>query len=176
MRRTAKAVNFGIIYGQTSYGLSETLGILPSEAKQIINKYFETYPNIREYIDKTVAEAYSKGYVSTMFGRKRYFRDELSSRNKSVREFAERAAINAPLQGTAADLIKLAMVGLHKELELSGFKSKMILQVHDELVLEVPKNELLIISEIVKNCMELDQPLNVPLVVDITSGTSWMEA
>lgn len=176
MRRKAKAVNFGIIYGQTSYGLSEAVGITPSEAKKFITKYFETYPKIRSYMDKTIAEVYEKGYVATMFGRKRYFEDELGSRNKSIREFAERAAINAPLQGTAADLIKLAMINLHKELKNSGFKSKLILQVHDELVLEVPKTELVAVSEVVKSCMELNQPLDVPLVIDMASGPTWMEA
>lgn len=174
MRRKAKAVNFGIIYGQSSYGLAESLGITPSEAKKIIDKYFETYPKIKSYMNNTIAEAYNKGYVSTMYGRTRYLRDELSSRNKSIKEFAERAAINAPLQGTAADLIKLAMIRLHKKLENS--ESKMILQVHDELVLEVPKKELITVSNIVKEAMELDQPLIVPLVVDITSGSTWMEA
>ncbi|MFH0702680.1 MAG: DNA polymerase I [bacterium] len=175
MRRKAKAVNFGIIYGQSSYGLAESLGISPSEAKIIINKYFETYPKIKEYMDSTIAEAHDKGYVSTMFGRKRYLKDELSSRNRSIREFAERAAINAPLQGTAADLIKLAMIDLYQELKLSNLESKLILQVHDELVLEVPKNELTEIEDIVNKCMELGQPLNVPLVIDITNGSSWME-
>jgi DNA polymerase-1 len=107
MRRKAKAVNFGIIYGQSSYGLSESLGIQPSEAKGIIDRYFQTYPKIKEYMDKTISEVYKAGYVTTMFGRKRYLADELSSRNRSIREFAERAAINAPLQGTSADMIKL---------------------------------------------------------------------
>ncbi|EKE04576.1 MAG: hypothetical protein ACD_20C00047G0006 [uncultured bacterium] len=176
MRRKAKAVNFGIIYGQSSYGLAESLGITPGEAKGIIDKYFQTYPKIKAYMDKTIAEAYSKGYVTTMFGRKRYLADELNSRNRSIREFGERAAINAPLQGTSADLIKLAMIGLHQELKTSGFESKIILQVHDELVLEVPKKELTIVGDIVKDCMELGQPLSVPLVVDMASGPSWMEA
>jgi DNA polymerase-1 len=175
MRRKAKAVNFGIIYGQTSYGLAESLGISPGEAKQIIDRYFRTYPKVKEYMDNTIAEAHLKGYVTTMFGRKRYLEDELSSRNRSIREFGERAAINAPLQGSSADLIKLAMIGLHQELKVSGFKSKLILQVHDELVLEVPKQELIIVGDIVRDCMELGQPLSVPLVVDMASGPSWME-
>lgn len=175
MRRKAKAVNFGIIYGQTSYGLSEAIGITPKEAKEFILKYFETYPQIKEYMENVKAEAHEKGYVETMFGRKRYLGDELSSRNKMIREFAERAAINAPLQGTAADLVKLAMIKLGEELKKSDFKTKMILQVHDELVLEVPKNELKEIEALVKKCMELGQPLSVPLSVDIHCGTSWME-
>ncbi|OGI00418.1 MAG: DNA polymerase I [Candidatus Melainabacteria bacterium GWF2_32_7] len=175
MRRKAKAVNFGIIYGQSSYGLAEGLGITPGEAKKIIDKYFQTYPKIKQYMNNTIAEAYSKGYVTTMFGRKRYLADELSSRNRSIREFGERAAINAPLQGTSADLIKIAMLGLHKELQTSAFESKLILQVHDELVLEVPKKELIIVGDIVRDCMELGQPLSVPLVVDMASGPNWME-
>jgi len=176
MRRRAKAVNFGIIYGQSSYGLASALGITPAEAKKIIEKYFEMYPNIKKYMENTIAQVYKQGYVSTLYGRKRYLADELSSRNKNIREFAERAAINAPLQGTAADLIKLAMIELYQELKKSKFESKMILQVHDELVLEVPKNELLIVGDIVKNCMELCQPLKVPLIIDIACGPTWMEA
>jgi len=174
-RRAAKTVNFGIIYGQSSYGLSETLRIPPAEAKDIIDKYFVTYPKIRDYMDKTVHEARESGYVRTMYGRKRYLKEDLHSRIKQIREFAERAAINSPLQGTAADMIKLAMIRLYDELKDSGLKSKLILQVHDELVLEVLKTELDDIKAMVKRCMELDQPLKVPLVVDIACGPSWME-
>ncbi len=175
MRRKAKAVNFGIIYGQSNYGLAESLGIKPKEAKEIIEKYFATYPNIKAFMDGTIAQAHEKGYVTTLYGRKRYLQDELSSRNRSIREFAERAAINAPLQGTAADLIKIAMIKLHKELISSKLNAKLILQVHDELVLEVPKNELDDTISIVQKCMELDQPLEVPLLVDVNCGPSWME-
>ncbi len=175
MRRKAKAVNFGIIYGQSNYGLAESLGIPPREAKEIIEKYFVTYPKIKEFMDGTIADAHEKGYVTTLYGRKRYLQDELSSRNRSIREFAERAAINAPLQGTAADLIKIAMIKLHKQLISSKLNAKLILQVHDELVLEVPKNELDDTISIVKKCMELDQPLEVPLLVDVNCGPSWME-
>ncbi len=174
-RRAAKTVNFGIIYGQSSYGLSETLRITPAEAKDMIDKYFATYPKIRDYMDKTVNEARASGYARTLYGRKRYFKDDLNSRVRQVREFAERAAINSPLQGTAADMIKLAMIRLSNELENSGLKSRLILQVHDELVLEVPKGELDRAKQLVRECMELDQPLKVPLVVDIAWGPSWME-
>ncbi len=174
-RRAAKTVNFGIIYGQSSYGLSETLRIPPAEAKDMIEKYFATYPKIRDYMDKTVEEARESGYVKTMYGRKRYLKEDLHSRMKQIREFAERAAINSPLQGTAADMIKLAMIRLHQELKNSTLKSKLILQVHDELVLEVPKTELEEIKAMVTRCMELDQPLKVPLVIDIACGPSWME-
>lgn len=175
MRRKAKAVNFGIIYGQTSYGLSESLGITPSEAKDIITRYFETYPKIKKYMDKTIHQAHSLGYVETLYGRKRHLKDDLNSRIKSIKEFAERAAINAPLQGTAADLIKIAMIKLYEKLKNSSYKSKIILQVHDELVLEVHKDEINEITALVKECMELGQPLTVPLVIDIAYGPTWME-
>lgn len=175
MRRQAKAVNFGIIYGQTSYGLSEALGITPSEAKKIIEKYFETYPKIKKYMQNTLSFARTNGYVETLYGRKRYFEDELHSRNKSIREFAERAAINAPLQGTAADLIKIAMIDLYSKLNDNNLKSKMILQVHDELVLEVFNSEKDKVIELVKSCMEQNQPFSVPLVIDIECGSNWME-
>jgi len=175
MRRKAKAVNFGIIYGQTSYGLSESLGISPYEAKEIIAKYFETYPSIKKYMDETIQKAHQDGYVETLFGRKRNLKEDLNSRIKTIREFAERAAINAPLQGTAADLIKLAMIELHKQLKLQKLKSTIIMQVHDELVMEVCKDELEKVIALVKQCMELGQTLKVPLVVDIAYGPTWME-
>jgi DNA polymerase-1 len=175
MRRAAKTVNFGIIYGQTSFGLSETLRISPAQAKDIIDKYFATYPKINEYIYNTVKEAREKGYVKTLYGRRRYLKEDLHSRIKNIREFAERAAVNSPLQGTAADMIKLAMIRLHRSLKKANSRSKLILQVHDELVLEVPKDELDETKQLVTTCMELDQPLKVPLVVDIACGPSWME-
>ncbi len=175
MRRTAKTVNFGIIYGQSSFGLSETLKISPAEANDIIEKYFETYPKVKNYMYNTIEEAKKKGYVTTLYGRRRYLRDDLHSRIRGIREFAERAAINAPLQGTAADMIKLAMIKLHHKLKNSDFNSEMLLQVHDELVLEVPKIELEDMKKLVTECMELGQPLEVPLVVDIVYGPSWLE-
>ncbi|MGD9581095.1 MAG: DNA polymerase I, partial [Vampirovibrionia bacterium] len=176
MRRKAKAVNFGIIYGQTAYGLSEALDITPGEAKAFIQKYFETYPGVKEYMDKSVLEAHKKGYVVTKFGRKRFFANELGSSNRMIKEFAERAAINSPLQGSAADLIKIAMINLYKKLNELKLNSKMLLQVHDELVLEVPKNELDQVKELVKDCMENACQLSVPLLVDICVGDNWMEA
>ncbi len=175
MRRAAKTVNFGIIYGQTSFGLSETLRITPGEAKDIIEKYFKTYPKIKDYMYKTIREAKENGYVTTIYGRKRYFKDDLNSRIRNIREFAERAAINSPLQGTAADMIKIAMIKLHQRLKNSDYESKLILQVHDELVLEVPREELENIKILVIESMELGQPLDVPLVVDIACGPSWFE-
>lgn len=176
MRRKAKAVNFGIIYGQTSYGLSSSIDITPGEAKMFIEKYFETYPKIKKFLDSTIQLAHQQGYIETMYGRKRYLKDELSSRNRMIREFAERAATNTPLQGTAADLMKLAMIETYKRLMESSLKAKLILQVHDELVLEVPIDELDEITALVKESMELGQPLDVPLDIDIEVGPSWMES
>ena len=173
MRRKAKTVNFGIIYGQTRYGLASTLGIDPYEAQDLINKYFATYPKISQYINETLECAQTNGWVETLYGRRRYLGAELNSRNANIREFAARAAINAPLQGSSADIIKMAMVDLHKKLK--DFKSKMILQIHDELVLEVPSDELEIVKPMVVNAMELNQPLRVPLKVEVGFGKTWME-
>ena len=171
MRRKAKAVNFGLIYGQTRYGLSSALGITPFEAQEFIDKYFATYPKINTYNNNTLSTAHQEGYVETLYGRKRYLGAELNSRNAKIREFAQRAAINAPLQGTSADLIKMAMVKLHNELK--DYKSKIILQVHDELVLEVPKEELEEIKNLTVEAMELNQPLKVPLRVDTKYAKTW---
>lgn len=174
MRRKAKAVNFGLIYGQTRFGLASALNITPIEAQSFIDKYFYTYPKINSYITNTLMQAHEEGFVETIYGRKRYLGEELNSRNAKIREFAERAAINAPLQGSAADLIKMAMVELDKKLE--GYESRMLLQVHDELVLEVKNDELDEVSEIVKNAMEMGQPLKVPLKVDIKIGKTWKDS
>ena len=173
MRRKSKAVNFGIVYGQSKYGLAKNLGISASEAQEFIDKYFETYPGVKEYMNREIEFVSKHGYVETIFGRKRYLASELQSSSYQIREFAQRAAINQPLQGTAADLIKMAMIRVDKELE--GLETKMVLQVHDELVFEVPKPELEAVKEIAKRCMELDQPLKVPLIVDINYGPSWKE-
>ncbi len=175
MRYKAKAVNFGIIYGQSKYGLSKALGIAPFAAEMFIEKYFATYPNVREYMQGTVRFAHEHGYVETTFGRKRYLGSELSSPNNQIREFAERAAINQPLQGTAADLIKMAMIELDKKLNENNLKSKMIMQVHDELVLEVEDGEFEQVKKLTIEAMELNQPLLVPLVVDVNFGKSWIE-
>ena len=175
MRRRAKAVNFGIVYGQSKYGLAKSIGITNAEAQEFIDKYFETYPKVKEYMNKEVEFVNAHGYVETIFGRKRYLAAELMSPNYQIREFAQRAAINQPLQGTAADLIKMAMIDVQKELETKNLKTKMIMQVHDELVFEVPKEELETVKELVLRCMELNQPLKVPLDVDINCGSSWRE-
>lgn len=174
MRRRAKAVNFGIVYGQSKYGLAKSLGITNAEAQEFIDKYFETYPKVKEYMNNEVEFVTQNGYVETAFGRKRYLASELQSSNYQIREFAQRAAINQPLQGTAADLIKIAMIRVDKA--ISSMKTKMIMQVHDELVFEVPKDELEQLKEIIQNCMALkDQNLKVPLDVDINYGSSWKE-
>ncbi len=175
MRRSAKAVNFGIVYGQSKYGLAKNLGISNDEAQDFIDKYFETYPGVRDYMSREVEFVTAYGYVETMFGRKRYLAAELHSPNFQIREFAQRAAINQPLQGSAADLIKMAMIEVDRQLEKRKLKTKMIMQVHDELVFEVPKTELEEVKALVLKAMELDQPLKVPLIVDINCGSSWRE-
>ena len=175
MRYKSKAVNFGIVYGQSKYGLAKALGISNDEAEDFIEKYFATYPRVRAYMEGTVAEVQQKGYVETIFGRKRYLEAELSSSNGMIREFAKRAAINQPMQGTAADLIKIAMITFNQRLKENNLKSKMIIQVHDEIVVEVYKPELEKVKQLIKESMELNQPLSVPLVIDINAGETWKE-
>ncbi len=175
MRSRAKAVNFGIVYGQTRYGLASALGISNEEAQIFINKYFATYPQVKEYMESSIQKAYSNGYAQTIYGRKRYLLDELMSTNHSIKEFAQRAAINTPLQGSASDLIKLAMIDLDKKFEKEKIKSKIIMQVHDELIIETYKDELEKVKELTKEAMELGQPLAVPLVVDMEWGANWLE-
>ena len=175
MRRKAKAVNFGIVYGQSKYGLAKSIGISNAEAQEFIDKYFEHYPKVKEYMDEKKEFVSINGYVETMLGRKRYLASELMSPNFQIREFAQRAAINQPLQGSAADLIKMAMIEVDKQLLTQQLKTKMIMQVHDELVFEVPQDELEAVKQLVINAMELNQPLRVPLEVDINCGSSWKE-
>ena len=175
MRYKAKAVNFGIVYGQSKYGLAKALGITSDDADNFINRYFATYPKVKKYMEDMVKKVSEQGYVETIFGRKRYLSSELNSSNGLVRDFAKRAAINHPMQGTAADLIKLAMVDLDKKMKENNLKSELIIQVHDELVLEVFKSELEIVKKIVREAMELNQPLSVPLVIDISAGETWQE-
>lgn len=174
MRYKAKAVNFGIVYGQSKYGLAKSLGISNQEAAEFIDKYFDTYPKIYEYMQNKVLEAESKGFVTSLFGRKRYLNTEFNSPNSMVREFAKRAAINYPMQSSASDLIKIAMIDLAKK--MSALNSKLIMQVHDELVIEVDKQELDTVKNLVKSSMELGQPLDVPLVVDVSIGETWQES
>ncbi|MFA4858762.1 MAG: DNA polymerase, partial [Candidatus Margulisiibacteriota bacterium] len=166
-------INFGIIYGMSDFGLSKQLGIKRQAAKEFIDRYFTKYAKVKEFIDKTIAVAREKGYVETMLGRRRSLLD-INSPNPNQRQFAERTAINTPVQGTAADMIKVAMINLHKK--LAGFKAKMILQVHDELVLELPKNEVAEVKKIVEEEMRNAIPLDVPIKIDIGVGQSWAEA
>ena len=175
MRRIAKAVNFGIIYGISSFGLAENLNISNQEAKKFIEEYLKTYPGIKEYMDKTIAEAYIDGYAKTLFNRKRVI-DELKNTNYMIRQSGERMALNTPIQGTSADIIKKAMVQIHKEFKKNNLKSKMIIQVHDELVFDCLKEEKDIVSKIMKDVMENVCKLNVPLKIDIESGNNWYEA
>ncbi|MFH1563349.1 MAG: DNA polymerase I [Nitrospirota bacterium] len=170
MRRAAKVVNFGITYGMSAYGLSKELRITPGQSKDMIERYFERYPGVKGYIDKTISEAKLKGFVSTLWGRKRYL-PEINSSNRTLREFAERQAVNMPIQGTAADLIKMAMIEIHKRLDRK--KAKMLLQVHDELVFEVKEDSLNEVVELVKECMEGIANFLVPIKVDIHSGENW---
>ena len=175
MRRNAKTVNFGIIYGISAFGLSERLNIPRKEAAEIINQYFIKYPGIKEYMNKTIEFARENGYAETIMGRRRYLRD-INSNNAVVRGFAERNAINAPIQGSSADMIKIAMINIFREFEERNLKSKMILQVHDELVFDTNKNELEIVKQIVEDKMKNAIKMNVPVVVDMNSGKNWLEA
>ena len=175
MRGRAKTANFGIIYGISSFGLSERLTIGRKEAKELIDGYFNSYPGVKVYMDESIKKAREKGYVTTMFGRRRYLRD-IHSRNQVVRGNAERNAINAPIQGTAADIIKIAMIRIHEKLGQGKFKSKMILQVHDELIFEVPEAELEKLKNMVLYEMSNAAKLDIPLKVDWGTGKNWFEA
>ena len=168
-------MNFGIIYGSTAYGLANQLGIATSEAQGIIDAYFERYLGVRTFLDATVAEAKQRGYVTTLWGRRRYLPD-LNSRNRVLRQAAERMAVNSVIQGSEADLIKRAMVKIAAALAVEGLKSRMILQVHDELVFEVPSGELKVLSALARREMQGAFKLRVPLVVDIGVGATWREA
>ncbi len=173
-RRQAKVVNFGIVYGLSAFGLSQTLGIEPREAKQFIEAYFEKYKGVRAFIDKTLEEARREQRVTTLFGRVRPIPD-INSKNVNQRGFAERTAVNTPLQGTAADLIKIAMIRIDATLRERGLKSRMTLQVHDELVFEVPEDEVETIRTLVRDQMENVHPLTVPLLVEVGVGTNWRD-
>lgn len=175
MRYKAKAVNFGIVYGQSKYGLAKALKISASEAENFINKYFDTYPGIKDYMHRMVELVEEQGYVETIFGRRRYLQSEINNPNTMIREFAKRAAINHPMQGSASDLIKLAMIDFSNKLKDNNLKSRLIIQVHDELVVEVEKTERELVEKLILESMELNQPLRVPLLVDINAGVSWKE-
>lgn len=174
-RRRAKTANFGIIYGISAFGLSQRLDISRAEAKAIIEGYFASYPKVKEYMDAAAAHAREKGYVTTIFGRRRYLND-ISSRNAVARGLAERNAINAPIQGSAADIMKIAMVRMHRELQARNLRSKMILQVHDEIIVDMVREEQEQVIEIVKSAMEGAASLRVPLTTDYGVGRNWLEA
>ncbi|MCB0792583.1 MAG: DNA polymerase I [Flavobacteriales bacterium] len=174
-RSRSKAVNFGIAYGQGAFGLSQTLGIPRAEAKQIIDDYFTQFPGVREYMEKTIAFCREHGYIRTLMGRRRYLPD-ITSANNTVRAQAERIAINAPMQGTAADIIKVAMVDIHRDIKVGGLRSRLLLQVHDELVFDAHEEELEALKAVVKGRMEHALSLDVPLVVDMGVGKNWLEA
>ena len=174
-RGNAKTVNFGIIYGVSAFGLSNQTDLNRTEAKELIDTYYETYPKLKAYISKQVDSARDNGYVETVLGRRRYLKD-INSRNAVVRGAAERNAVNAPIQGSAADIIKIAMIHIHEKLQEGNYKTKMLLQVHDELVFDVYKPELEAIKTLVKTEMENAYKLEVPLDVDLDIGDNWLEA
>ena len=175
MRRHAKAVNFGIVYGISDYGLSKNLGISRKRAQEFIDNYFEQYPQIREYMDKAVQTAREKGYAETIMHRRRYLPD-IHAKKFTVRSFAERTAINSPIQGSAADIIKIAMINMQKKLDELHLKTKMVVQVHDELIFDVPKDELETIKKIVPEVMQSAVKLDVPLIADSGWGHNWYDA
>ncbi|WP_366160679.1 DNA polymerase I [Bacillus infantis] len=175
MRRHAKAVNFGIVYGISDYGLSQSLGITRKEAGQFIDRYLESYPGVREYMDDIIQEAKQKGYVSTLLHRRRYL-PEITSRNFNLRSFAERTAMNTPIQGSAADVIKKAMIDMADRLREEGLQSRLLLSVHDELIFEAPEEEIEILKRIVPDVMENTVDLDVPLKVDFSYGPTWFDA
>lgn len=175
MRSNAKAVNFGIVYGIGDFSLAQDLNITRKEAKEYIDTYLARYPKVKEYIDNIISEAESKSYVTTILNRRRFI-PEIMSSNKILKALGKRLAMNAPIQGSAADIIKLSMVNVYKELKNRKLKSTLILQVHDELILNVYKDELEVVKELVKNEMEKVLTLDVPLEVDINIGDSWYDA
>ena len=175
MRRNAKAVNFGIIYGQSAFGLSQSLGIARKEAAEIIEQYFTQYSGIKQYMTDTMNFARENGYVQTLMGRRRYLRD-INSANATVRGFAERNAINAPIQGSAADMIKIAMIKIHKEITERRLQSKMTMQVHDELVFDVLKSEIDVMKSVIEENMRHAIKTTVPILVEIGEGSTWLEA
>ena len=174
MREVAKRVNFGIVYGQSAYGLSKDLGISVNQAQDFIDAYFLRYPKVRDFIDAQINKARTEGFVTTLMGRRRYI-PEINSKNMGIRQFAERQAVNTPIQGTASDLIKLAMVKISEQINHSGLKSKMILQIHDELVFDLPVAELKTLTKLVKERMEEVKKLDVPIKIDMKKGKNWLD-
>lgn len=175
MRRSAKAVNFGIVYGISDFGLARNLNISVKKAAGYIERYFTRFSGVRAYMDEIIAKAKADGFVTTLLGRRRYL-PELRSSNYNVRSFGERAALNTPIQGTAADIIKLAMVDVSKKLKEGGYRSQLILQVHDELVIDTAADEISAVSALLKECMENAYPMDVPLNVQVSVGGNWLDA
>jgi len=174
MREVAKRVNFGIIYGQSAYGLGKDLGIPVNQAQDFIDAYFLRYPKVRDFIDAQINKARTEGFVTTLMGRRRYI-PEINSKNMGIRQFAERQAVNTPIQGTASDLIKLAMIKISEQIKDEGLKSKMILQIHDELLFDLPVAELNILTRLVKEKMEQAKKLDVPIKIDMKKGKNWLD-
>ena len=172
MRSASKAVNFGIVYGISDFALAKNIGVTRREAREFMDRYFERYPGVKAYMESSVAEAREKGYAATLLGRRRYL-PELGSSNFNIRSFGERCAMNSPIQGTAADIIKIAMIRVHDELKKRGMRTRLILQVHDELILEAPVEEAEAAAELLRSCMEGVMRLQVPLKTDITTGGDW---
>ena len=174
MRRNAKTVNFGVIYGMSDYGLEQATGLTREEAAQFIALYFERYPGVKRYLEATKEQARKLGYVQTVLGRRRFI-PEIASPNRMVREAADRMAINAPVQGTSADIIKVAMIDLHREMERRKLSSKMLLQIHDDLLFQVPETEVEEMKGLVGDLMPRAVQLSVPLKIDIKLGRNWGE-
>jgi DNA polymerase-1 len=174
MRRLAKTVNFGVIYGMSDYGLEQATELSRGEAAEFIKSYFEKYPGIKQYLESTKEQARKVGYVQTLRGRRRFIH-EINSSNRQVREAAERMAINMPVQGTSADIIKVAMINLLREMEKRQLKSKLLLQVHDELIFEVPDEEMELMRQLAPEVMSTALELSVPLKVDAKTGHNWGE-
>ena len=174
MRSSAKAVNFGIVYGISDFGLANNLHISRKEAGEFIDRYFARYGAVRKFMDACVAQGKAEGYSVTMYGRRRPL-PELTSPNYNRRQFGERAAMNTPVQGAAADIIKIAMNAVHERLSQEGLEAKLILQVHDELIVECPENEREAVEKLLRDCMESAAQLRVPLVADVHAGKSWYD-
>jgi DNA polymerase-1 len=174
MRDDAKRINFGIIYGLSAYGLSRDLNIAPEEASRFIDAYFLKYPKVKKYVESQIKYAQNNGFVTTLLGRRRYL-PEINSKNMAIRQFAQRQAVNTPIQGSASDLIKMAMNDIHKLLKKNKLSSRMIMQIHDELVFEAPLKELESLVKLVKDSMENVLKLAVPIKVDIKKGKNWLD-
>ena len=174
MRSRAKAVNFGIVYGIGDFSLSKDIGVTKKEARKYIDDYLDKYSKVKEYMSDTVEKGKEFGFVTTLYNRRRYL-PELKSSNFNMRSFGERVAMNTPIQGSAADIIKISMVKVYNELKKRKLKSKLILQVHDELIVETEKSELEEVSKLLKDCMENAVQLKVPLTVDVKHGDNWYE-